>query len=232
MEEPSTMFAYELFSRRYGNAIMGFHTYENIQLPNSHNKIVEKSNFVIAGNTEAYNLMSKMRQPDGILPIAGINTELFKPEKSIKDIDVIYFGRYVPEKGVEYIKNIPGKSKEFIVLPQKKYEYMPNFINRAKVSVQYPYSTPNWKEQFNSAIAESLSCNVPVVASNENAIKEYYGTCGDCFIIPPKQQEALNMMVTLVGDSTYPCYGRKYVLKNLDNTVIAKKLIKIFEEVI
>lgn len=243
LEEPTTSFARQVMGGLDKSIKLGFHSYENINKLDG--KLIEitikYSDFLIAGNRGAYDILSEVKKPDLILPLTGINTELFKPETTfethVTHQDIIYHGRNVIEKGVEYIRRVPNTTKNLVFLPTVAYDTIPYWINNSKISIQYPYSTPTWKEQFNCAIAESLACNVPVIASDEDAIVEYYSDCPDCHIIEGKNQEALNKEVELMlfaeTPFTYPIRcGRDFVLDKLSNEVIARKLNKLFEEVV
>jgi len=235
LEEYYTRFAYQVYEKTNKSIKLGFHSYENIKDIDSRDEItLFESDFLIAGNRGAYDILNKIKKPDLILPLTGINTELFRPIDLDKWYSIIYHGRDVPEKGVKYINDIPNISKIFMYLPSTDYEDVVFDINHCKISIQYPYSTPTWKEQFNCAIAESLACNIPVIASDEDAILEYYSDCDDCFIIPSRNQDILNKTVAdlLENYEHHKFNGRDFILEKLSNRVIAKKLNNLFKEIV
>lgn len=227
MEEPDTCCARTLYEINDGEALIGYHTYENLRAPEKFSEVAAKSDFIIAGNTLAFERTRIARTPDAILPLAGIETSIFKPLKMEEQADIVYVGRAVREKGITYIERLPF-TKIFRFHPQIPYEHIPEVINQARVSVQYPYMTATWKEQFNSAIAESLACNIPVVASNEEAIVEYYSECPGVTLIPPRNQEALNKAVGDELNNPVWVNSAGYIEKHLSNHAIAKKLNDIF----
>lgn len=148
----------------------------------------------------------------GKIPILahGCDLSLFYPETNLtlrrelglSKMVIGYFGRIVPEKGLEtLIKAVEFLSKkhDFQVLmvgsgPQEKYlrqciakaglqkrfvwtGYIPhnqagNYMRCMDVLVLPSLTTTNWKEQFGRVLIESMACQVPVIGSNSGQIPE------------------------------------------------------------
>lgn len=281
MEEPWTEFAFRTAQFAVKECPYVVHTYENRQgnilSPNfgvQEKFVVENSSAVVCGNRGAFSRMLRYSNPPYLarLPLTGVNTELFRKMDVEKWVDVVYAGRFVDEKGWRILQEVIleldiqplwiGCHQNLMVINGRAYGWipydnMPEFLNRAKIAVQFPFATAGWIEQFNMSVVEALACEIPVVCSNSGALKEYYSNRWEDLTVgvgdkrvpfyhnnisshPPfmveenNKEELKGALEQLLGYSDLSDMGRdgrRFVEQNFSNEVVAKKLCEVFEEV-
>lgn len=202
--------------------------WENIKKPNDDDEIalLNACDLIIAGNDEAANLHGAKH----VLPQVGIDIKRFAPSDK-KEMDVLFLGRMVPEKGVEYIRKA---YPETVFLSDLPYDQVPSFMASANVFVTAPYDIPGWKEQFAAySSIEAMACGVPVVTTNTASVA-YWLQQSPAILVPMKDAESLrNAILTLLQNEDLRKKkaeeSRKFA-EQFDNDVIAQKLINIFRQ--
>jgi len=258
-EEPHTILARECVKIAHRESIpYAVFSWENIEnrrfgepLDSIEKEVIKSADVLIAGNEGAKRrLIARGGEEEkiSICPQTGVNQDLFQPRKEIeKSYDLLYAGRLVEEKGVRFIEHVAkelqlkilwiGGRGSFIPtygnyigwLPD--YLHLPEYYNKTKLFVTYPYSYHGYSEQANMTIGESLACGTPVVTSDNGSIKEFYDGA-PISIAAEGNESALKDAVSyaLTDLENYPCEkGREWVRNNLSNEVIGRKLIEILK---
>lgn len=184
---------------------------------------------IIAGNPEARELYST----EISLPQVGINTAIFRPkENESKMIDVIYIGRMVEEKGINYIKEAYPLTH---FINGVDYGELPKYYNPSKIFCSYPYDTEEWKEQFNYSIGEALACGCIVICSDAGSITSVYGD-SPVIIIPQRNSLILKEKIEYVLNNYSNMLdiiskGADFIKDNYSNEIVSKKLVEIFKRI-
>jgi len=239
MMEPNSLLAYQMSSlaRRLRCHFACF-TWENIEKTYPfpfQQEVLNSCDLIVCGNKAARQIMLNKGVDSSKLitiPQVGVNTELFKHMEVEKEWDCIYLGRPVPEKGISYIKKACEElSLSLKMVTNTPYEQVPELLNKSKLTVSFPYETPNWAPQFEYNLAESLSCGVPVVTSDAGSIPEVYGQAKGVIIAPQRNLWQLkdSLKEALEKCSEPYLVGRRWVEKNLSNEVVANKLLEAFK---
>jgi glycosyltransferase involved in cell wall biosynthesis len=162
-----------------------------------------------------------------IIPNA-VDTELFKPSGQRDDNLVVWVGRFVPEKGVEYlleaarivVKKLPdlrfllagyGHSKASLMKLAQYYELLGKSINFvgplgrdeiAKIlNKAAVFVFPSLKEGMPLALLEAMSCGKAVVGSDISGINDIITHMENGLLVPPRDPEAIaNAILTLLAD--------------------------------
>lgn len=162
---------------------------------------------VICYSSEMVNEMKNWGMPSDNVRVIhnGTNAEIFRPfNENNKEYDIIWIGRYVPGKGVEYLINSLGElKKEFKNLKvlmigigplrefiKKKVSEM-GLINNINFIEKIPnYDIPSYynksklfvltslEEGVPRTLLEAMSCGLPVVCSNLPQLKKLVYRCG------------------------------------------------------
>lgn len=220
-------------SKRWANALgakLVYFFWENLRVPDERqrNKIISAADLIICGNSECQDIVRPSANRTVVLPQVGIDTDRFKPMATLGKHDIIFVGRHVPEKGYDIVLELTD-SYDVLTPFDVSYEDMAVWYNKAKIQVVTSLDTQTWKEQWPACIGESLACNVPVIAFDSGSIRSNYGASPNVYFVNPGEYEVLkhSIQVALEGEITG---GRDWVLENLSNEVIAKKLIEEFEK--
>ena len=253
MEEPYTPFALQCSKiAKKLNIPMAVFTWENlvnIRFNDTEKDVIDASSILVAGNEGAKQRLIHMGAAEdkiAICPQTGIATDIFKPMPDVeKAYDVTYFGRMVKEKGIEYIENvvqelnlemlwIGGRSNILpsygIYLGWIDYLKLPEYYNKTKLFVTYPYAFNGYSEQFNYSIGESLACGTLVVSSDNGSILDVYGDAPIVFA-KAAEAESLKKSIKYALDKPYKRaeQGIKWVDNNLSVQVISQKLVEILK---
>jgi glycosyltransferase involved in cell wall biosynthesis len=158
----------------------------------------------------------------------AVDTERFKPCEEREDNLVVWAGRFVPEKGLEYLveaaKIVSDKFEDvrFLLVgdgPLKarimKLAYDLDLLDRV-VFFAGPLSRdevaevlgkaavfvfPSLKEGLPLSVLEAMACGLPVVGSNISGIDEIIIDRRNGFLVPPKNPQALaEAALTLLND--------------------------------
>jgi glycosyltransferase involved in cell wall biosynthesis len=158
----------------------------------------------------------------------AIDTELFKPCKKREDNLVVWVGRFVPEKGLEYlIKAAEIVSKRFRTVrflfvgygPLRaeitkmandhglldKFVTITGPISRREIARILSSATifvfPSLKEGLPVSVLEAMASEIPIVSSNVKGINEIILDQQTGFLVPPKKPEAIaNSILTLLNN--------------------------------
>jgi len=89
-----------------------------------------------------------------------------------------------------------------------------------------------WEEQFGYVLVEAMSCDKPVISTYSGAIPEVVKDVGT--LVQPKDIKSLNSsLVSILNDPKKEgTKGRELVLKNYDQNIIAKRLAKLFNQIL
>ena len=214
-EEPYSLGAWQaLRAAKKVGARLVFYTWENMDrrykppLNWVRRRFLASAVAGVVGNQEGAGLLGSWgyERPVLVQPQYGIDTKHFKVSaKKRRDFTVGYFGRLVPEKGVDlllkaaHLAKVPvrigGQGPEERALRLQcdalgvdaQFEGFVPFEKRASfyagidALVLPSRSQGSWKEQFGRVLAEAMACGVPCVGSDSGAIPEVIGDAGLVF---------------------------------------------------
>ena len=181
--------------------------------------------------------------PIDVIP-NGVNFDLFKPgnKKEIKielgfsenEFIVLFLGdpklnrkNYsLAKKGFDiFIKNNKVSNARIItpfgIAQSKVIEYM--IASDVLLLTSYWEGSPN-------VIKESMACNLPIISVDVGDVKEVINNTFNCFIVNYSENQIAEKL-KLIYDNRLPSNGREKI-SNLNDLVIAKKIIKIYDEVL
>jgi len=152
----------------------------------------------------------------------GVNVKLFKPLYENKIYDIIWIGRYVPGKGIEYLINslneLKNEFKNLKVLmigdgPLRNYIEGKvtktglvkniNFTDRianSELPLLYNRSKifvlTSLQEGVPRTLLEAMSCGLPVVCSNLPQLRKIVDNCG--FLVKKKDNAGFASAITMI----------------------------------
>ena len=239
---PFAVFSWENTNRRFGQP------YDDIE-----KEVIKKADILIVGTEDAkkrYMVKGVDEDKIKICPQTGVNGGMFKPMSEIdKKYDLVYHGRFVQEKGVNYIQDVAkeleltmlwigGRIRDFIPtygfnMGWASYLKLPALLNSAKIGIQFPYSYNGFSEQGNYGVAELMSLGLPVICSDNGSLKGVYGS-SPAIIVHEEDVYALKKEIQrLLKDEDLRKElgkeGREWVEKKLSLQVIGKKTVKILK---
>jgi len=187
---------------------------------------------LIAGNKDA----AKLHNADVVLPQVGIDPELFRPMPEIeKEYDLVFVGRDTPEKGTQIIREVMEYRQNLKLLWRKEfldYDQLPAFLNRAKIHLSPSIDTPHWKEQAgNYSNLEALACGLCVITSDSAAIVEWLDGCPTVEFVPQNDVFEFRRRIPSRSIEIAKGRGREWIKARYSNEVVARQLIKAFEEI-
>lgn len=176
-----------------------------------------------------------------IIP-CGIDLEQFKPANKNKsrnqlklptDKYVVLFGANPsrPEKRFNLAQSTVGLLKrdydiELIWMSGVKYELVPVFMNACDALL-----FTSMQEGSPMVIKEALACNLPIVSVDVGDVRSRIMDVEGCFISEDDSPILLAEALERVLISNQPIRGREAVTQ-LDNTIIARKILDVYESVI
>lgn len=156
----------------------------------------------------------------------GIDTTKFYPIPNIsKDIDILYFGRLIPIKGVNYlietVKEIissnlslkvviagDGAEKDTLVRQAKvlgvdKYIQFIGHVPQEEILRLYNRSkifvAPSFdREGILTTMLEAAACSVPTVTTNSCSMPEFIDDGINGFLVPPRNSNSLSKSIELL----------------------------------
>ncbi|MBW2981179.1 glycosyltransferase family 4 protein [Candidatus Woesearchaeota archaeon] len=194
-----------------------------------------------------------------VLPQTGIDTKLFKAfGKRPCNETCLFIGRLEDEKGIEYIlaakrmlgekgkkynylfvgsgkwlgtlQRLSRKDSGVRVIKWVDYLNLPKIYNSASVFLYPSVPTKLWEEQFGYAMAEAMSCGLPVIASDMSGPREIIKDKIDGFIIKPKYAKELSEKIEYLIENERKLkeFSKRAMrnIKRFDNKEIAKKLLQ------
>ena len=189
-----------------------------------------------------------------------VDLEAFKPKKFKSTGNVLYIGRFDRGKGIETLieataiaqKNI---SFNLIMAGTGNIEFYKRFAVRHNVSAEFigkvPYSempdliqdsevvvAPFERiEAFPRAVTEAAACGRAVITTNISGSVDIVEDGKNGKIVPPQNPEALGKAISdLLKDKakleTMGIEGRKIVENKLNNDILLKKLLEVYNGVL
>jgi glycosyltransferase involved in cell wall biosynthesis len=212
-EEPYSLGAYQaLHAAQAHGAAFVFYSWENMDrrykppLNWVRRKVLAAAAAGVVGNGEGAGLLRGWNFTKPLLtqPQYGVDTQHFKPKprRGKRPFTVGYFGRLVPEKGVDLLLKAASIAKVAVRIggqgPEERalrlqcdalgvdarFEGFVPFERRAGFyagidALALPSRTQgDWKEQFGRVLAEAMACGVPCLGSDSGAIPEVIGDGG------------------------------------------------------
>jgi len=193
------------------------------------NLVIKLSDKIIAVSNELANEVKKFGRDDVEVIYHGIDTKYYRPANKVKDIifSISYLDKAnVERKRLKTIINsVPYVLEKY---PQQKFiiagtqgnayqsltelvrdlgienniEFTGNISNEKKLELfqrSLLYLQPTIHEGFGVAIAEAMSCAVPVISSNNTAVKEVLGDTG-LFCDPDDPKQLASLTLDLLSD--------------------------------
>lgn len=199
-------------------------------------------------------------KPLRVIPQFGTDPDLFHPvTPTARPFTVGFFGRLVPEKGVDVLLDalgqLGGEWRALIVgggpeaerlqaqaaahgdrimfRAQVPSTEMPALYPQVDVLVLPSLTRPNWKEQFGRVLVEAMACGVPVIGSDSGAIPDVIGDAG--LITPEGDAAALAEALRRVRDEAtlraeLAAYGRQRVLERFTHAQVAADTVEVYRE--
>jgi glycosyltransferase involved in cell wall biosynthesis len=209
--------------------------------------VVKFSDKIIAVSKELAEEVKKFGRDDVVVVYHGIDTEYYKPQDYKKDVifslSYIDFANVERKKLKTIINSIPYVLERF---PNQKYviagvkgnafNSLEKLIADLKIenNVEFPgkisnekkleyfqrsliYLQPTIHEGFGVAIAEAMSCGVPVISSYNTAVKEVLNTVG-FYCNPDDPKELASITIELLQNKQkrkqFSTLSRKRIVEN------------------
>jgi len=258
MEEPYTFYALKCTQLAEKlNVPTAVFTWENVigrsfgeHYDEIERNVLAAANVIVAGNEGARKRLLVKGVDEGkiaICPQTGINCSIFKPMREVeKTYELAYFGRMVKEKGIETIENVVKEFRMRMLwvggrgdmtpsygeyIGWVDYLNLPEYYNKAKLFVHFPYAYKGYSEQFAYTLAEAMACGLPVVSSDNGSILEVYKDApiifaeegNECSLRDAIEYAYENNRANRVEA------GINWVRKNLSTDVIADRVMGILK---
>ena len=194
----------------------------------------------------------------------GVDTTLFIPRTSEKTADkkqILWVGRHVPGKGVEYLidafsrvlRKIPGTHLVLVGLGPEKLAIedrlrklylqssvtLIDYLDNAELPDVYKNSDlfvlPSLMEGVPRTLLEAMACGVPVVTTNLPHLVDIIDGAG--LVVPPKEPTLLSdAILTILDDASLAekmgQQGRKKIEQEYSWEDTVKKTLVLYESVI
>ena len=212
-------------------------------------EVIDKADILVAGNEGAKKrLIHKGGAEDkiAICPQTGIDTQLFADMHLVKrPYDLMYAGRMVKEKGIEYIETMAKEMNLKMLWVGGRgnmtpsygdyvgwvdYQRLPEYYNKTKLFVTYPYAHNGYSEQMNFTIGESMACGTPVISSLNGSIGEVYKGAPVAFTVSANEKSLkIGLQYAQAKSEEWKKDGVKWVQSNLSLDVIGHRLLNILK---
>jgi glycosyltransferase involved in cell wall biosynthesis len=205
----TVFFTWQNLHRRYPPPFSTFERY-----------VYARANAAMSGSEEAADVLRRkgFKKRIDVIPQFGVDPQLYRPLPAPGHEPTIgYYGRLVPEKGVETLIEASGlmpSRPRIVIVGSGEHrvaiehlaeqmgvrdrvtfrgslpgEEIPAMLAELDVVVVPSRTMPNWKEQFGRVIVEAMACQVPVIGSDSGEIPNVIGDAG--IIFPEGDAEAL-----------------------------------------
>lgn len=214
--------------------------WENLHAPSeAQQDHLRRFDLVVCGNDRAYDLHAAAKRRV-ILPQVGVDTDHFCPRPGLeRSVNVGFFGRPVPEKGIHYLESAWPTAK---ITTWSDWTRLPWPMSTVKVAVCYSQDTAVWNEQAMPYVAvEAMACECSVVVSDAGAIPFWLrGEPGDftpgdpapVFWAKQGSVEELREAIAAANTLTQGPDSRAWVVKHLSSPVIGKRLMEELDAVV
>src|SRR5208283_798356 len=223
--------------------------------------MIRRADHIITASQEIRERLIELGAvPEKITAISsGVNTDHFKPEDPVlskKKFDLpldkplfLYVGRLHPWKGIHEIisaahdhpdslfvlagpGNVPPHPDNCRYLCELSPDTIPFLINAADVSL-----LPSYTEGLSNFIMESLSCEVPIIATNVGGTPEIVHHNENGLLIPPQNSQALSQAILWMKEheserKTMGKKGRCDMISHYNDDLLIRRLIEIHQELL
>ena len=136
-----------------------------------------------------------------LVPQKGLFDLLEAVSRMPKDVNLLMVGSG-PMEGELRARSVAMNLDDRVrVLPNRRLEELPTFMNAVDVLAVPSRTTPRWKEQFGRVIIEAHACGTPVVGSDSGAIPGVVGAGG--VVVPEGDAGALAGAVMSIRDGLH-----------------------------
>jgi glycosyltransferase involved in cell wall biosynthesis len=238
--------------------------------------VARSAGWVAFGETVKQNLLARpgyAQRPSRYIPM-GVDVELFQPDRAagadfLRELGweaqgapvVGYLGRFVPEKGVELLREVleqlttPWRAlfvgggpleaslrawaerlgDRVRVVTGVPHARVPRVLNAMDVLCAPSQTTPRWKEQFGRMLAEGFACGVPVLTSDSGEIPHTAGEAG--LVLPEADRAAWTVALSELLESPdrrreLSERGRERAVARFAWPVVAREHLDFFESVL
>jgi len=197
--------------------------------------VIQRADIILCGNKIIQKFMNVFKaKRTEVIPHTGIETNLFRIlDDEVTYMEGIFVGRDVYEKGWDYVDRYLNYPKYRVEKPVHflKDSGMCKFYNSGKVFVHASLRTPFWLEQLGYVIPEALSCGRAVIMSKYGSQVEWFSKAPGVVVYDPLNEDSMKEAFEKAKEYYPNTEGRKWVIENFSNEVIARKYEKIFKEI-
>ncbi len=187
------------------------------------------TDYIIVKSKNIYNIIPYKKKTQ-IIP-NGVNYEMFKPaNKQIEKNKILWLANPKdPRKNYALVK----KAVEIINNPELKlinpfpikHEEFSDYLNKSSVFVLTSYN-----EGSPNVIKEAMACNIPIVSTDVGDVREVLGKTEGCYITSFEPEDVADKIKKALA------FGKRTTgredIKHLEASVVAKKIINIYEKVL
>lgn len=215
------------------------------------NRVVSSADVAVAISDEMAAYLRVEYSPKRIETIYnGVDTDLFKPEKTEYAHRILYVGRLIPEKGykrlIDAMPNIRQEvsDAELHIVGGRKRGAEPNgvffhgTIEHSSLPKVYNscdiFALPTTREEgMPISILEAMSCGIPVVATRVGGLPTIIDDGVDGFLMDKPDDVCCKTLDLLKygGMQTLGRNARKKALKKFSQKKMVKKFVKLYEEI-